>query len=61
MERRHYVASWYGLAVCVSLLLDKEGIDVNQAKNNGATPLYVASEKAVRSVCLCCWTRKAST
>jgi ankyrin repeat protein len=29
----------------VSLLLDKEGIDVNQAKNYGWTPLSVASEK----------------
>ena len=29
----------------MSLLLDKEGIDVNQAKNNGVTPLFMASQK----------------
>ena len=27
------------------LLLGKEGVDVNQATNDGATPLFIASQK----------------
>ena len=29
----------------VSMLLAKEGVDVNQAMNDGATPLLIASQK----------------
>ena len=32
-----------GHADVVSMLLAKQGVDVNQAKNNGVTPLYMAS------------------
>ena len=34
-----------GHAKVVSLLLGKEGVDVNQATDDGDTPLYIASEK----------------
>ena len=32
-----------GHAEVVSLLLGKEGVDVNQVNDDGATPLYIAS------------------
>ena len=33
-----------GHAEVVSMLLAKQGVDVNQATNDGFTPLYIASE-----------------
>ena len=39
------IASQNGHADVVSLLLGKEGVDVNQATNDGRTPLYIASWK----------------
>ena len=53
-----YVASGKAMR-SVSLLLAKEGIDVNQANNNGATPLWQV--RKAMEWCLCCWPRKAST
>ena len=38
-----YIASWKGHSEVVSMLLAKQGVDVNQAKNNGWTPLLIAS------------------
>ena len=32
-----------GNSEVVSTLLAKQGVDVNQARDNGATPLYIAS------------------
>ena len=40
-----FIASQNGHAEVVSLLLGKEGVDVNQATNDGATPLYIASQE----------------
>jgi len=39
-----YMASQNGHSEVVSMLLAKEGVDVNQADNGGFTPLYIASE-----------------
>ena len=39
------MASQKGYAEVVSLLLGKEGVDVNQATNVGVTPLFVACLK----------------
>ena len=39
-----YAASSNGHAEVVSMLLAKQGVDVNQAENHGITPLLVASE-----------------
>ena len=38
-----YIASQNGHAEVVSMLLAKQGVDVNQAKDNGTTPLLIAS------------------
>ena len=40
-----YIASQEGHAEVVSMLLAKQGIDVNQAEDHGATPLLIASEE----------------
>ena len=41
-----YMASQYGCAEVVKLLLAQDGIEVNKAlSNNGRTPMYVACQK----------------
>ena len=40
-----YEASQEGDVEAVQLLLAHDGVEVNQARNNGVTPLYIASEK----------------
>ena len=40
-----YAASSNGHAEVVSMLLAKQGVDVNQAQNQGVTPLLIASQK----------------
>ncbi len=43
--RRLMCVGHRGHAEVVSMLLDKQGDNVNQAMNDGATPLYIASYK----------------
>jgi ankyrin repeat protein len=40
-----YIASQEGHAEVVSMLLAKQGVNVNQAMNNGVTPIYIASQE----------------
>ena len=54
-----YTASEEGHCEVVSMLLAKEGADVNQAMDNGATPLFIASQTAIVRWCRCCWPRRA--
>ena len=44
MVRRPLLLRAEGHAEVVSLLVSKEGVDVNQANNNGITPLIAASQ-----------------
>ena len=44
MVPRHFYIASQPHAEVVSLLLGKEGVDVNQATNDGATPLFIASQ-----------------
>ena len=44
----------YAATVVVSMLLAKEGVDVNQGTDGGYTPLFIASKWATVRWCQCC-------
>ena len=55
------IASEKGHAEVVSMLLAKQGVDVNQARDDGATPLSLRVRRATPRWCRCCWPSRAST